>query len=70
MSEGDGTKESVEIKQTSTDSDIEECYESESDADDEESGKEVEEKERRKFVKRHFEKAKSSLDSMAEDYKI
>ena len=74
VSEVDATKDSVEMKETSTESHIAECYESESsdttfvsDADDEESGKEVEVEERRKYVKRHCERAKSFLDSTAEE---
>ena len=62
------------MKETSTESHIAECYDSESsdttfvsDADDEDSGKELEVEERRKYVKRRCERAKSSLDSTAEE---
>ena len=73
-SEVDTTKDNVEMKETSTESHIAECYDSESsdttfvsDADDEDSGKELEVEERRKYVKRRCERAKSSLDSTAEE---
>ena len=73
-SEVDTTKDNVEMKETSTESHIAEGYDSESsdttfvsDADDEDSGKELEVEERRKYVKRRCERAKSSLDSTAEE---